>query len=52
VLEIPIFVRIEYETDVGADERGLGDSRGSKGEKERREEAFWTVLGVGRIKSA
>lgn len=49
VLEIPIFVRIEYESDVAADERGLGDSRGSKGEKERREEAFWTVIGVGRI---
>ncbi|KAJ4304821.1 hypothetical protein N0V90_000349 [Kalmusia sp. IMI 367209] len=50
VLEIPIFVRIEFEADVGVDERGLGDSRGSKGEKERREEAFWTVVGVGRIK--
>lgn len=49
VLEIPIFVRLEFEADVAADERGLGDSRGSKGEKERREEAFWTVVGVGRI---
>lgn len=49
VLEIPIFVRLEFETDVNAEERGLGDSRGSKGEKERREEAFWTVVGVGRI---
>jgi len=51
LLEIPIFVRLEYEADVNADERGLGDSRGSKGEKERREEAFWTVVGVGRIAS-
>ncbi|KAF1935645.1 hypothetical protein EJ02DRAFT_428249 [Clathrospora elynae] len=50
LLEIPIFVRLEFEADVHADERGLGDSRGSKGEKERREEAFWTVVGAGRIK--
>jgi dynactin-4 len=49
VLEIPIFIRIEYETEAQAEERGLGDSRGGKGEKERREEAFWTVVGVGRI---
>lgn len=49
VLEIPIFVRIEFEADVAAEERGLGDSRGSKGERERREEAFWTVVGAGRI---
>lgn len=49
LLEIPIFVRLEFEADVNAEERGLGDSRGSKGEKERREEAFWTVVGAGRI---
>jgi dynactin-4 len=49
VLEIPIFVRIEFEADVNAEERGLGDSRGNKGEREKREEAFWTVVGVGRI---
>ncbi|PSN67650.1 dynactin-like protein Arp1 p62 subunit RO2 [Corynespora cassiicola Philippines] len=52
VLEIPIFVRIEFEADVSVEERGLGDSRGNKGEKERREEAFWTVLGVGRVAGA
>lgn len=49
VIEIPIFVRLEFETDVNAEEKGLGDSRGSKGEKEKREEAFWTVIGAGRI---
>ncbi|KAL5116425.1 hypothetical protein ACEQ8H_005661 [Pleosporales sp. CAS-2024a] len=49
VLEIPIFVRLEFETETNADDRGLGDARGSKGEKERREEAFWTVIGAGRI---
>ncbi|KAI4641113.1 hypothetical protein J4E93_007991 [Alternaria ventricosa] len=52
LLEIPIFVRIEFEADVNAEERGLGDSRGSKGEREKREEAFWTVVGAGRIASA
>ncbi|KAF1979431.1 dynactin-like protein Arp1 p62 subunit RO2 [Bimuria novae-zelandiae CBS 107.79] len=52
VLEIPVFVRIEYEADTGADERGLVDSKGGKGEKEKREEAFWTVVGVGRIKGS
>jgi dynactin-4 len=49
LLEIPIFVRLEFETEPSAEDRGLGDSRGSKGEKERREEAFWTVVGAGRI---
>jgi dynactin-4 len=49
LLEIPIFVRLEFETEANAEDRGLGDSRGSKGEKERREEAFWTVVGAGRI---
>jgi dynactin-4 len=49
LLEIPIFVRLEFEADVNAEERGLGDSRGNKGEREKREEAFWTVVGVGRI---
>ncbi len=49
LLEIPIFVRIEFEADVVGEERGLADSRGSKQEREKREEAFWTVLGAGRI---
>jgi dynactin-4 len=49
VLEIPIFVRLEFEADANVDENGLGDSRGSKAEKEKREDAFWTVLGAGRI---
>lgn len=51
LLEIPIFVRLEFETEANVEERGLGDSRGSKGEKEQREAAFWTVLGAGRIAS-
>ncbi|KAF2106092.1 dynactin Arp1 p62 subunit RO2 [Lophiotrema nucula] len=49
VLEIPVFVRLEFESDVSAEDRGLGDSLGKKGERERREEAFWTVIGVGKI---
>jgi dynactin-4 len=49
LLEIPIFVRLEFETEANAEERGLGDSRGAKGEKERREEAFWAVVCAGRI---
>lgn len=52
LLEIPIFVRLEFEADVNAEERGLGDSRGNKGEREKREEAFWTVIGAGRIANA
>lgn len=46
VLEIPVFVRIEYDTEVqgGAEEKGEG-----KGGKETREVSFWCVLGIGRI---
>jgi dynactin-4 len=46
LLEIPVFVRIEYETDAGGEEKAVAGSGG----KEKREEAFWCVLGVGRIK--
>jgi len=46
VLEIPVFVRIEYDTEahVGTEEKVEG-----KGGKERREVTFWCVLEVGRI---
>lgn len=54
VLEIPVFVHIEYDTDPSAEDRdgglGMRGDGGSKGSKERREEAFWCVLGCGRIK--
>jgi dynactin-4 len=44
VLEVPIFVRLEYETEAAAgEERRIGEG------KEKREVAFWCVLGVGRI---
>ncbi|KAF2686096.1 dynactin-like protein Arp1 p62 subunit RO2 [Lentithecium fluviatile CBS 122367] len=56
VLEIPVFVRIEFEADVVAEERGLGVSvgggdakKGEGGAREKREVAFWTVVGAGRI---
>ena len=45
VLEIPIFVRIEYEGDsTGDDPKAVSENK-----KERRELAYWCVLGVGQI---
>jgi dynactin-4 len=44
VLEVPVFVRLEYETEAAAGE----EKRAGEG-KEKREVAFWCVLGVGRI---
>ncbi|KAI9770124.1 MAG: hypothetical protein M1840_003574 [Geoglossum simile] len=51
VLEIPIFVRAEYETDPAADGGDAGGSTatGAEKEKEKRELAYWCVFGVGRI---
>ena len=47
VLEIPIFVRMEYEADVEKDSGGGG--AGKEGGREKRELAYWTVIGVGRV---
>lgn len=54
ILEIPIYFRIEYETDIsgdagahGLDERPSGG--GSEEKKEKRELAYWCVLGVGKM---
>ncbi|PNS20090.1 hypothetical protein CAC42_5540 [Sphaceloma murrayae] len=44
VLEIPVFVRAEWEADVTSDDGPAG----AKGMKEKRELAFWCVLGVGK----
>jgi len=62
VLEIPLFMRVEWETDVDAGHSegggnggtvgaGSGGKEGKKGEeaKEKRELAYWCVLGVGKI---
>jgi dynactin-4 len=46
LVEIPVFVRIEYETEAGGEEKAASGTA----VKEAREEAFWCVLGVGRIK--
>lgn len=45
LLEIPVFVRVEYEADVEKDDGGGGE----KGGREKRELAYWTVIGVGIV---
>ena len=47
VLEIPVFVRIEWETVAQDEAAGLAAK--DKEVKERRELAYWCVLGVGKI---
>ncbi|KAK3331614.1 dynactin subunit 4 [Cercophora scortea] len=49
LLEIPMFVRIEWETDAMGDEVGavLGKDRDLP--KLKRELAYWCVLGLGRV---
>ncbi len=44
VLEIPVFVRVEWEGDAAVEEKG------GAGGREKREVAFWCVLGVGRVR--
>ena len=46
VLEIPIFVRMEFEVEIEKEVVG-GEAKG--GGKEKRELAYWTVLGVGKV---
>lgn len=48
VLEIPMFVRIEWEVDATGAEVGTAPGAG-KEVRERRELAYWSVLGIGRI---
>ena len=40
-LEIPVFVRLEWEAEA--------EEKGKEGAKEKRELAYWVVLGVGRV---
>lgn len=47
VLEIPVFVRVEWETVAQDETAGLAAK--DKEVKEKRELAYWCVLGVGRI---
>lgn len=48
VLEIPMFVRMEWEADL--EREGKDEAKSEKREKrEKRELAYWTVVGVGRV---
>lgn len=47
VLEIPVFVRVEWESEGAGDDAGSGI--GGAKEREKRELAYWSVLGLGRI---
>ena len=49
VLEIPLYVRVEYETEAGPGEGAERAAGGTKERKEQRELEYWCVLGVGRI---
>ncbi|KAK4135227.1 hypothetical protein BT67DRAFT_400536 [Trichocladium antarcticum] len=51
VLEIPMFVRVEWEAEAGGDEVGAVVSRDREA-KEKRELAYWCVLGLGRIRQS
>ncbi|KAI1108254.1 dynactin p62 family-domain-containing protein [Nemania sp. NC0429] len=48
ILEIPMFVRLEWESEASQDQVGAAASR-DKDVKEKRELAYWCVIGVGRI---
>ena len=48
VLEIPVFVRVEWEADVAEHEGGVATSK-DKELREKKELAYWCVLGIGRI---
>jgi dynactin-4 len=51
ILEIPMFVRIEWEAEVGGDGGvGAAPTRDGREVSEKRELAYWCVLGVGRIR--
>jgi dynactin-4 len=47
VLEIPVFVRVEWVVEVTAEDAAATGA--AKGTKESREIAFWSVLGAGKI---
>ena len=48
VLEIPMFVRMEWEAEVNADDGGAALGKGEE-KREKRELAYWVVVGVGRV---
>lgn len=50
VLEIPVFVRIEWEGEGGVEEGAAALKKEKDAEMVKRELAYWMVLGVGRIR--
>ncbi|KAK0726737.1 dynactin p62 family-domain-containing protein [Lasiosphaeria miniovina] len=48
LLEIPMFVRVEWEADAVGDEIGSAPNKDKEG-REKRELAYWCVLGLGRV---
>lgn len=50
VLEIPVFLRMEWEGDtMEREEEGVGGSLKGEERREKRELAFWVVVGVGKV---
>jgi dynactin-4 len=49
VVEIPVFVRVEWEGEIGGEESGLGGGGKDKEVREKRELAYWCVLGLGKV---
>lgn len=60
VVQIPVYVRTEYETEVGGDDgasmrsghhggSAAGGERGGGGKREKKEQAYWCVLTLGKI---
>jgi dynactin-4 len=50
LLEIPVFVRVEWEADAVHDEgSGLATLSKDKEIREKRQLAYWCVLGLGKI---
>lgn len=48
VLEIPMFIRLEWESEAASDQVGTTAGK-EKDTKEKRELAYWCVLGIGKI---
>ncbi|KAI1812091.1 dynactin Arp1 p62 subunit RO2 [Poronia punctata] len=49
ILEIPMFVRLEWESETAQDQVGTGISSKERDGKEKKELAYWCAIGVGRI---
>ncbi|KAI1417684.1 hypothetical protein F5Y13DRAFT_61141 [Hypoxylon sp. FL1857] len=49
ILEIPMFVRLEWEGDVSQDQVGSTTVGKEKDSREKKELAYWCAIGIGRI---